>query len=689
MAPDTPITGRPPYYGRPAPAPGRAARVLLATLLIVALSALIAAPAASAATAPGSSPAASSQRVILADPAPAPSPSATNPGIGLGPGSPTGPSTAPTPVTTSDPGTGGGSNPSFFDIPGQIEKAIDDWFGSLIADAMTPMLDLLGSTLLGTPDVTQMPGVQRLWTQMALLANSLYILLVLAGAVIVTTHGTVQSKYSAKEIVPRLAVGMIAGNASIAVLALMIHLADALAIAILGGTINPSTAGQALGNLLGGSAGNSIFLILLELGASVMLIAILLTYIVRVAFTVVLAVAAPLALSLHALPGPDSLARLWWKAITGVFLIQLGQSLVFVIALDVMLDPNANVSMLGLPNNSALVDTLLFLALCWILIKIPVWVGRSILGGGGSRLLGMAKAVIAYKTLGALGMKRGPGGLPLRKKTGTSPNRPRPQGGPGAGGSASGPRRPGPGPRGTGGANSGGGVTWTVTQVHPNPPTKPGRPGLGTSRPGLPQGASAPTGQGPRLALEAGPSAHNPAPPHPGTSANGTGAKPRYRQMTLPIKATRTPRPAPPTPVNPPTAGSASGSVPARPRQVQRGLFPLPPRPAAAPRNPTIAATAAPVAVSARLAAAPKPTPATAPRPTPATAPTAPRPARMSTPPPLTHRPSPTQMPPRRTAPAPALAPEPVRATPARTPTPAPVTARANPAVPRPKKATS
>jgi hypothetical protein len=584
-----------------------------------------------------------------------------------------------------DPGTGGAPNPSFFDIPGQIEKAIDDWFGSLIADALTPMLNLIGSTLLGTPDVTQMPGVERLWTQMALLANALYILLVLAGAVIVTTHGTVQSRHSAKEIVPRLCVGMIAGNASIALLALMIHLADALAQALLGGTINPSTAGQALGNLLGGAAGNGIFLILLDLGAQVMLIGILLTYIVRVAVTVVLAVAAPLALSLHALPSTEYLAKLWWKAITGVFLIQLGQSLVFVVALDVMLDPTADVNLLGLPNNSAMVDCLVFLALCWILLKIPSWVSRSIFGGGSSMLGRLVKTVIAYKTLGMLGMKRGPGGLSIRRKTGTAPNRPRPQAGWGAAGGGGGPRRPGPG----GGGSGGNGVTWTVTQIHPDPPAKPGRAGIGTSRPGLPSGAQAPAGRGPRLALEAGPSAVSEPPPGSDRSADGTGRGSRHQQMYLPIKATRVPRQKPATAENTPSSTPESSGNPARARYVQRGLFPPPTRPASGAAAPVAAPAATPPATTgrpvARLAAPPQPAPATPPRPAPAAPAPGPRAARMSTPSAPPTRPIPTDIPARRPAAPPVPAPSPP--VPARPVPTSKSAARPTPTPPRPRKA--
>jgi hypothetical protein len=503
-------TGR-PHCGRPA----RPVRVA-ACVLIAALAALIADPAANAATANPASPTAG--RVVLADPAPSPSPQSSGPGIGLGPGAPTGAATAPSPITTSDPSTGGGSSPSWYDIPGQIQKAINDWFASLAASALTPMLNLLGATLLGTPDVTVMSGVTRIWTQMALLANALYILIVLAGAVIVTTHGTVQSRFSAKEVVPRLAVGMIAGNASLGLIALMIRLANAVATAILGNTISPATAGAALGHQLSTEAvgGGGIFLVLLLLGGLVMLVAILLTYIIRVAITVILAVAAPLALSMHALPGADGLARMWWRAMTGCLLIQLGQTLAFVVALDVMLDPNANVSILGMPNDNAWVDPLVFIALCWILIKIPTWVGRSMIGiSPGSGLMKMAKAVIAYKTLGALNFKKGPGGFPIRRTTGGGPNRPRPSGSPGAGPRGGGPK-PGPGGAGWGAAAS------------RSEPAKTGSRRRSVSVPA----AGAVAGQGPRLAPEGSTA--------PGTAgaAGDEAARTRpgsHHQMPIPI----------------------------------------------------------------------------------------------------------------------------------------------------------
>ncbi|WP_051451986.1 hypothetical protein [Actinospica robiniae] len=691
MAALTDTAVRPPRGGRTARSPVRIATAIA----LAVLAAVLAAPAANAAGA--QQPASADGRVVLADPAPSPSPQSSDPGIGLGPGAPTNAPTAPTPVTTSDPTTGGGSDPSWYDIPGQINKAINDWFASMVTSALTPMLNLLGATLLGTPDVTVMSGVTRIWTQMALLANALYILLVLAGAVIVTTHGTVQSRFSAKEVIPRLAVGMIAGNASLGLIALMIRLANAVAGAILGSTVSPASAGAALGHQLSTEAvgGGGIFLVLLLLGGVVMLAAILLTYIVRVALTVVLAVSAPLALSMHAVPGADGFARMWWRAMTGCLLIQLGQTLAFIVALQVMLDPNANVSLLGLPNNNAWVDPLVFIAVCWILIKIPFWVSRTMMGGGGSRIWSMAKAVIAYKTLGVLGMQKGPGGLPIRRRPGGGPNRPR----------ASAPRGPGPG--GTGPKPAPSSTGWGTAAASPTstPAARRRRTGAGVR--------SAAVGQGPRLAVEAVPSPSPSRECAPERPPSG----PTRHQMPIPIpdggrkqleaRATardaRLARNAMSRPEQPGTwleereaqrrvarnaaAVRESPAAGAGPRFRQEGLFPRSPtrmNPPPPPTTPSRSAAAGPPGPAVTAAGTPAPPPARRPTPAvggvtgtmpgPATA-ASPAPGRIGTPRAVPARQAPT--------PTPAVSPA-ARTTPSAAPRPAPLSSSRT--VPRPAR---
>jgi len=356
MSQPTTDPGCPRRRGHPARTP-RAARRLAALLLLAGT--VVPAGSALAESVPNSA----AMAAPAADPAPAPNPSPSVPGIGLGPGAPTDPITAPPPATgPGSTSSGGGDDPSWYDIPGQIKKAIDDFFAGLVKDALNPVLSLLGRTLLATPDVTTMGRVGQIWTGMAVLANSLYVLFVLAGAVIIMTHETLQTRYAAKQIIPRLFVGFIAGNASLALFGLVIHIANIVSEGIMGQGLDPNQAGTALANMITGSithAGGGIFLSILGLAVAGMAIVLLITYIVRVALAIILAVSAPLALACLALPQTEGLARLWWRASLGTLAVQLGQSLTLIAGLQVLLDPGG-VNAIGLPTSGGFVDLLVF-----------------------------------------------------------------------------------------------------------------------------------------------------------------------------------------------------------------------------------------------------------------------------------------------------------------------------------------
>ena len=102
-----------------------------------------------------------------ADPAPVPAPAPlTAPAlcrtivfpdtcrVSTAPGSPRTPRYRPPSGPVPGQDDSGGSDPGFFDIPGQIEKAIDGWFGKLVKLALDPVLHLVGVTLLSTPNLT-------------------------------------------------------------------------------------------------------------------------------------------------------------------------------------------------------------------------------------------------------------------------------------------------------------------------------------------------------------------------------------------------------------------------------------------------------------------------------------------------------------------------------------------------------
>jgi len=544
------------------------ARTTVVILAIVLASAAVAAtqasswhhepqPATAGWPAPHARPAVLMVAVVATASPPTPTPSATAPGITF-PGAP-GPSPAPSPSPSpSSPGSsgGGGGGPGIFDIPGQIQQAIDNWFASLVKAAINPVLALLGRTVLATPDITGQPRITQLWTAMAVLANTLYVLFILAGAVLVTSHETLQTRYSIKEIAPRLVVGMIASNASLGVIGVAISLANALSAAFLGQGVSPGQAGTALGRMVVASiANNGIFLTLMGLGVAVMAVVVLVTYLVRVALMILLTVAAPIALACHALPQTDGLARIWWRALTGCLIIQLGQSLVVIVTVRVFLDPGGT-GILGLPTGGGLVDLLVSGTLFYILIKIPFWVRGYILGGGRhSGLARIVKGVVTYRLArAALGAFSGGAGTAALSAFG---RRPRPGGpaGSGRGGVPGGGRGPGGRPVRPHGSTQAGSTPGAAAGAGGRAPSGPagpamarppagtgelgaaGRPGI--AAPPLPDGSQArPARHAAPPSLPGGgsgrPARHSKPPPLPADLRPRLQARPSADRAALP-----------------------------------------------------------------------------------------------------------------------------------------------------------
>jgi len=316
----------------------------------------------------------------------APSNGTPPPGVRVGPNLSGG-----APSTTTGPSISAGSSQScgFFDVTCHVTSAIDGWFRDLVTSALNPVLALLGRTVLATPDVTG-GKVGLIWGITAGIANALVVLLVLAGGAVVMSHETLQTRYAAKDIAPRVVVAVIAANASLALVGLAIPAANALSQALLGGGVDPSQATAAMRQLVLAPLGaGGIFLVLLGLVAAVLAVVLLATYVIRVALLVLLVAVAPLALIGHALPQTEGAARLWWRAIAGLFAIQLGQSLVLICALKVFFTPSGP-GTLGLSASGGLVDVVVAVCLLWVLVRIPAWVSKAVFGAGRSS--GVAKA---------------------------------------------------------------------------------------------------------------------------------------------------------------------------------------------------------------------------------------------------------------------------------------------------------
>ncbi len=319
---------------------------------------------------------------------------------------PTG-TTAPSTPTSGSGGTVSGgtqSSPGLFDITGHIEAAIDDWFRSLVTDALDPVLTLLGHTLLATPNVTAQSRVGQLWRMAEGIADAFLVLFVLAGGAIVMGHETFQTRTALRDILPRIVVAAVAVNASLGLAGLAISTADSLSAALLGQGVDAANAAVVLRQLvLGSLASGGIFVVLLGGVVAVLAVVLLATYVVRLALVILLVVAAPICLVCHALPQTEGLAKLWWRAFSGTLAVQVAQSLVLITALRVFLASGGPTN-LGIASVGGVVDLLVSACLCWVLVKIPGWVSRVVFSGSRGRggIGRVVRDVIIYKGAKAL-----------------------------------------------------------------------------------------------------------------------------------------------------------------------------------------------------------------------------------------------------------------------------------------------
>ncbi len=71
-----------------------------------------------------------------------------------------------------------------------VTKAMDEFFGELVKDALNPLLKLLGETLLTTPDPSALPRVGQLWENSREIAVAVYALVILVAGIVVMAYET-------------------------------------------------------------------------------------------------------------------------------------------------------------------------------------------------------------------------------------------------------------------------------------------------------------------------------------------------------------------------------------------------------------------------------------------------------------------------------------------------------------------
>ncbi|MFE5566606.1 hypothetical protein ACFQ68_16590 [Amycolatopsis japonica] len=291
----------------------------------------------------------------------------------------------------------------FTDPVACVTEAIDSFFRGLVIGALNPLLDLLGKTVLSTPHPDLLPGIGQAWTESWHLMLAFYGSIVVIAGLILMGYETLQTRYTIKEIAPRIAVGFLAGTLSQFLATQGIEVSNAVSSSLMAGALDPNAAGKAMtGMILGSLNGGQGWLLFIGLALAVMLVVLMLTFIVRVIVTVLLIAAAPFVLMWHALPHTEGVAYTWWKAFGLLLVIPVGQALALSVALRVFFTPGG-FTVFG-PTLNGLTNLLFCVALMWVLVKIPFWCLQPLRGSGGRSLLGsLARGAIAYKTMGLLG----------------------------------------------------------------------------------------------------------------------------------------------------------------------------------------------------------------------------------------------------------------------------------------------
>jgi hypothetical protein len=190
--------------------------------------------------------------------------------------------------------------------------------------------------------------------------------------------GTVESRYSAKLLVSRLALAAIGANASLALTGTLIRLDNALVAGLLGSDPAARTVSELADIIQTAHPVNQyvtilvalwaafLALFLVALWAAFLALFLVALYIGRDLALLLATVAAPLALATYALPQTDEIARLWVRTFVALLFVQVVQAVLVLVGLQLL----RRTDWLG-GAVSDLISGLMLIALLYLLFKLP------------------------------------------------------------------------------------------------------------------------------------------------------------------------------------------------------------------------------------------------------------------------------------------------------------------------------
>jgi hypothetical protein len=299
---------------------------------------------------------------------------------------------------------------------GWLLDRILGWLTKAILGAFDAVFGVIAHGLLISPDVTTLPQVQTLAGRSVLVVQAVFVLAFVAAGVLIMVAGDQEgTRYTVKELLPRLVVAFVAAHFSQLVCGQAIGFANGLTVSLTSDSVDQAGALTAIRTYVTSAASNpasQLLLVVLVAVIVVLLAATTFGMVARFAVLLILAAVAPLALACHALPQTDPAARLWWRSFTGCLAVPVLQALALQAGRAVLLDPAQTAPALGLPDPGGLLNLLVVVVLLWTTLRIPGLVARYAATPRRTGFAGqVVRVVLIQRGLRAIGL-RGRGGRP-------------------------------------------------------------------------------------------------------------------------------------------------------------------------------------------------------------------------------------------------------------------------------------
>ncbi|MFG1952442.1 hypothetical protein [Micromonospora sp. NPDC048830] len=281
---------------------------------------------------------------------------------------------------------------------GWLLDQILDWLATAILATLDALFGVISSALLITPNVTSLPQVQALTGRSVLVVDTIFVLaFVAAGVLTMTAGGNETSRYTAKDLGPRLIVGFVAAHFSQLWCGMLIDLANALTGALTTPSGDSDGALRAIKTHIGAGQDRTATLLFVVCVAiiAVLLAATAFSVIVRFAIVLVLTAVAPLALACHALPQTDPVARLWWRSYAGILAVPVAQGLTLYAGQWMLTDPQHLMPVLGLPvDPGGALNLFVVMVMLWTTLRVPTLMSRFVSAGASNRGVNMLGAAV-------------------------------------------------------------------------------------------------------------------------------------------------------------------------------------------------------------------------------------------------------------------------------------------------------